>query len=530
LLAGPVNAQTKSDVALMQFHLNSLGYDAGAVDGLWGGTTRGALSQFLSGLGVEFIGVVDDETLQLVAGAYDELPRGAYLNHTTQNDTREAQYYTVFPLKEIACRAVFNAPWVGFENLNEIQEYLARSRCDDIWYQSLHSSLAEAIEGGVKLDIDGDGIRDQLVFLYGFQVDNPLSMVAFKNSYDPRDYLDLDLSERVSPIERIFEPEEVFADGVYPTIQSARFVAVADFNNDGEDDIFISDGGFDVPGNYRSYPSKLLRSSPSGFEVEDVTEPRTSHGAAAGDVNGDGYIDIVLGWGQFWNTPTSVSPDSSRLLLNMQGQGFANATALLPVSLQQRNEEQPTYIALLDVDDDGSLDLISGMFCGRTSKVFWNDGLGRFSDENFTLIPLAYPEPSADCNREAVTNVDQAFLVNEAATGKRYLGVWAHAHRSRSDQSVPSRHLTLHRIDGRILSENVATVPVDDVQAPSGNFVYSMDIQESATGQIMNIFDIPFNRTRLIFDPQTEIYHADIKNHGQNLRWLYDVDTVLNGE
>jgi hypothetical protein len=212
----------------------------------------------------------------------------------------------------------------------------------------------------------------------------------------------------------------------------------------------------------------------------------------------------------------------------MQGQGFANATALLPASLQNRNNEQPPYLALLDVDDDGSIDLISGMFCGRKSKVFWNDGLGRFSDENFTLIPLAYPEPSAGCNNEAITNVDQAFLVNEATTGKRYLGIWTSAHRS--NKSVPSRYLTLHSMNGRMVSDNVATVPVEDIQSPSRNFVYSMDIQESATGHVMNIFDIPFSRTRLIFDPQTETYRADVKNHAQNFRWLYDVDAVLNGE
>lgn len=243
-IANSVSAEQDS-IAQLQFKLHSLGFDAGAVDGLWGGSTRRALQALADKEGVDFNGQLTDEAVSFVSDSFADLPLGRYPNETAHYTTMRAQHYEVFPLNEIACRAVFEAPWVGFDDLEEIKSYLNETECRNIHYQKMNaSSLQHVIQSGVKLDFDGDGIRDQLVFLYGFQPNNPLTVLAFKLNREYENYTQVQPSERVSPIERVFQPEEVFSSGEYPTVQSARFLSVADFNNDGIQDVFASDDGY----------------------------------------------------------------------------------------------------------------------------------------------------------------------------------------------------------------------------------------------------------------------------------------------
>lgn len=412
----------QNSIAQLQFKLHSLGFDAGAVDGLWGGSTRRALQALADQEGVDFNGQLTDEAVVFVSGSFANLPLGRYPNETAHYTTMRAQHYEVFPLYDITCRAIFQDPGVGFDDLEEIKSYLTETECGHIDYKTSGDYLQHAIQSGVKLDFDGDGIRDQLVFFYGVQPNNPLTVLAFKLNNDYEDYTQVRPRERVSPIERVFQPEEVFSSGEYPIVQSARFLSVADFNNDGIEDIFASDDGYDAPPHQRHYSSKVFLSSPNGFDVEEVIEPRKVHGSAAGDVNGDGFIDIVIGWGGGVASGMG-SPDSSRLFLNVGGEGFIDATIFLPNSLQKKNGRQPLFVELVDIDDDGYLDLFAGMGCGRQSKVFWNDGRGLYSDDRVTIAPLPYVPVTSQCNRDAPTNAHAIHLVQEETTGKRYLGI-----------------------------------------------------------------------------------------------------------
>ena len=81
-LASSVSAQQKSDVALLQFQLNSLGFDAGAVDGLWGGSTRRALTEFFDAHEQGFDGSFNAEVANSVAIEFNNLPKGQYVDET----------------------------------------------------------------------------------------------------------------------------------------------------------------------------------------------------------------------------------------------------------------------------------------------------------------------------------------------------------------------------------------------------------------------------------------------------------------
>ena len=155
-----------------------------------------------------------------------------YKNRTAYYETKWRENYNDFPFYEIICRVVFEAKWVGLNNLEEIKSYLKNNGCTKAGLRDDRYFLSDMVQSGVRVDFDGDGVRDLLVFLYGWQVNNPLRMVAFKYKWE---------TNRISaesPIERLFSPEEVFASGNYPKVQNARFISTADFNSDGKVDIF----------------------------------------------------------------------------------------------------------------------------------------------------------------------------------------------------------------------------------------------------------------------------------------------------
>ncbi len=136
-----------------------------------------------------------------------------------------------------------------------------------------------------------------------------------------------------------------------------RKAIVADFNNDGHPDIFVACHGWDmaVNGKWPGEINKLLLNDSKGqgkFTVTDVgtTTNNYYHGAAAADVNGDGWIDIVI-------ADSFRSPGSNLTVLINQKDGtfqFDNNRIF-------GQEKSPYYsVELVDVDSDGIVDIIAG--------------------------------------------------------------------------------------------------------------------------------------------------------------------------
>ena len=63
-----------ADTLKAQRYLNSLGYNAGAEDGLWGGKTENALEQFLLDAGKSWYGEFDDEFKFLENVYFEKFP------------------------------------------------------------------------------------------------------------------------------------------------------------------------------------------------------------------------------------------------------------------------------------------------------------------------------------------------------------------------------------------------------------------------------------------------------------------------
>ena len=111
---------------------------------------------------------------------------------------------------------------------------------------------------------------------------------------------------------------------------------------------------------------RLAAISPRSFDRMLLLEEKgeTSASVSIGDLNGDGYPDLVLGKGRHW-------PLLSRVLLN-DGKGHFTAHDL-------GSTPNRTYSsALADVDQDGHLDVVISNDQPDRKLVYLNDGKGNF--------------------------------------------------------------------------------------------------------------------------------------------------------
>ena len=505
----------------LQYGLKKLGYYKGAIDGLYGPMSQNAVRDYAQDKDL-VDGYPDSVLAALISEPGVGINFAKYFNQTAHFNTVQYQDYDIFPIHEIICRSVFQAPWVGLKDLDKIKQFLSQSnnKCRNLGYQDVRYWLGDMPEAGVRIDLDNDGIRDLLVFLYGFQQGAPLKMVGFKFGKEKT-------NDNQSPIVRLFRADEIFASREYPTVQNARFISVSDFNSDGEQDVLISDGGYDTKP-FTTHHSKILLSSPNGFIEQNIGPRRKRHGLASGDINGDGFIDVLFGRSQSW---PSGKHDTLKLYMNDGDANFKIKSNRLPRELITTTGQQPVFVEFLDIDSDGFIDLVSGQPCGKFSKIFWNDGRGYFTNKNSTIIPLKYQKHastlSGACQKKGTgpyNTIDQVFLVKESKTNKRYFGTV-------SSRSYRGRSLSLFRIEGRSLSPSLTSKedPFIDVPKKYGDqFAYKMAYNESSTGHRIDIFDFSFNRISLKFDPISERYQkVDPQLSGKNVRMKFDYNMIV---
>jgi FG-GAP-like repeat len=102
--------------------------------------------------------------------------------------------------------------------------------------------------------------------------------------------------------------------------------------------------------------------------------------AEFGDVDGDGDLDLVLA---DWGPPPIDAGGPTRLWLN-DGHGvFTDATDRMPAVKIGMSWD----LEVIDLDDDGDLDVIVSCKLCSGGKAFVNDGTGHFSDDSLARLP-----------------------------------------------------------------------------------------------------------------------------------------------
>jgi hypothetical protein len=176
------------------------------------------------------------------------------------------------------------------------------------------------------------------------------------------------------------DPREAGTNRLIAGIWPGSGVAVLDFDRDGDEDLFVGDGvrsilyENDGTGRFTDVTERagLARSSSEGIAAT---------GVAAGDVNGDGFPDLLV--------TDSFGP--ARLFLNAGGVRFEEVTSASGISVAGNARSA----AFADVDGDGDLDLfvcVTGDYYrqmpdppygaedARQNHLFLNDGHGHFRD------------------------------------------------------------------------------------------------------------------------------------------------------
>jgi hypothetical protein len=137
----------------------------------------------------------------------------------------------------------------------------------------------------------------------------------------------------------------------------------ADFDNDGDLDLFITN--FDPPNDffYLNQGGSLTRVLQGSWVNDGVA----SNGAAWGDYDGDGYVDLFV----------AVPHNLNDLLYRNTGSGTLEQIQLAPITTSGRTGIGCQWI---DYDNDGDQDLyVVNSADGEANFLFRNDGNGKFS-------------------------------------------------------------------------------------------------------------------------------------------------------
>ncbi len=237
--------------------------------------------------------------------------------------------------------------------------------------------------------------------------------------------------------------DEIFL-GEVPTVIFGRKSLTGDFNGDGRLDVFVAGHGHDEP----PFPGErpvLILSSEGG--LEDAPEGLENivgfhHGAASGDVDNDGDLDIVV---------TNHFPPFTFLLLNDGSGSFTYDQSRLP-----NLDERPIFTAeIIDVDGDLWPDLLLAGHewdepwgPGWPTTIYWGDPSGTYEDSRKTILPAVEGQGIVvDIDAEDLDgDEDRDIVLNRTAEDPFYQGYFIQIVASLGDRAFADE--TPMRIEG----------------------------------------------------------------------------------
>lgn len=173
--------------------------------------------------------------------------------------------------------------------------------------------------------------------------------------------------------------------GQPPVTVHGRQIVVADFNKDGRADAFFADHGYDAAPFPGARNALFLSSGATGLSNATSRLPGLadySHSAAAGDIDGDGDIDLYVG---NYNGGTEEAP---YFLINDGAANFILSRAGLPADIVAGQYNSPASL-FFDADGDGDLDLLltPNETQSQTARLLKNDGKGAFTAFSSFAMP-----------------------------------------------------------------------------------------------------------------------------------------------
>ena len=239
--------------------------------------------------------------------------------------------------------------------------------------------------GAAWRDFDGDGDMDLFAVTHGLG----------------------DITLWVNDGTGVFSPSVVLPGSGVP--RTDHGVAAADFDNDGDQDVIVVQGG--------GAPNLLFVNQGAGVFAEEaalrgLTDLVNTQCAAWGDYDRDGWLDLYLG-SMF--TPTSGA--APRILYRNNGDGtFTDVTSAAGVA----NPGLALAELFFDLDRDGWPDIVYGNDRGETAMppagVLHNNGDGTFTE----IGPAIGANAQVDCMGVTVADIENdgdwdVYLTNSNA-------------------------------------------------------------------------------------------------------------------
>lgn len=145
----------------------------------------------------------------------------------------------------------------------------------------------------------------------------------------------------------------------FPAGESPTTVAAADLNGDGALDLAVAAWDVAVGG-----VSVLLNDGTGAFSAPALYGPGLISGAlAAGDLDGDGAVDIVA---------ANPATNSAAVL-------FGDGNGSLGAPVEYAANLAPYGVVISDLNGDGALDFVTANYDGGDVSVFLNEGSGAFA-------------------------------------------------------------------------------------------------------------------------------------------------------
>lgn len=228
--------------------------------------------------------------------------------------------------------------------------------------------LSTSGTGNYLIDFDTDGDLDLILNQFDWPPpQDSLPVLAFRNN-GKGNFSDATV--------------EVFG-GTSLETTNARHWAVQDFNGDELEDLFIAESGIDHPP-FGGGQSLLLIQNEEGQLIDETQtripqHPAFTHHVSAGDIDNDGDVDIYMCniWG---------SEYGPAIYLN-DGSGYFIEDATRIPSIITNLEKVYLASILLDVDNDGDLDLFLGGAGTVQDAILINDGSGFFTHAPADSLP-----------------------------------------------------------------------------------------------------------------------------------------------
>jgi hypothetical protein len=188
------------------------------------------------------------------------------------------------------------------------------------------------------------------------------------------------------------------------TAGQGRCNALIDLNRDGKVDWLHERPGIvwefgDGKGNFKS-----------GGHL-DVAQTKNEFNMHPADLNGDGFIDLVVHWGRY-----DLKEGKSRIYLNDGKMNFRDATSECGLT-----EDGLTIKGIGDVNQDGTLDLIA--LDGKVPAIYLNDSKGHFSKRvgAFSGMESATKPAYTSWGLAVVTDFDNDGIADIIWNGRNFL-------------------------------------------------------------------------------------------------------------